>query len=60
MVLISTVRDQHGGIVVKFTHSALAAQDSQVRILDVDLHTADQAMLWRCPMYKVEEDWHRC
>ena len=31
---------------------------SRVRILGMDLlHSA--AMLWRCPTYKIEEDWHR-
>ena len=25
-----------------------------------DLHIAHQAMLWWCPTYKTEEDWHRC
>ena len=36
-----------GGIVVKFMHSALAAQGLLVRILGADLHTAHQAMLWQ-------------
>ena len=31
-----------------------------VQIQGADLHTTCQAMLWRCPTYKVEEDWHRC
>ena len=48
------------GIVVKFTRSALAARGSLIRILGADLHTAHQAMLWRCPTYNLEEDWHRC
>ena len=25
-----------------------------------DLHITHQAVLWRHPTYKVEEDWHRC
>ena len=43
-----------GSIVVKFTCSTSAAQDSQVRIPGVDLHTTHQAMLWWCPTYKIE------
>ena len=49
-----------GGIVVKFTCSALAAQGSRIQILGADLHSAYQAMLWQHPTYKIEEDWHRC
>ena len=49
------------GIVVKFSHSPLAAWGLQVQILGVDLHTAHQAMLWWHPTQKkIEEDWHRC
>ena len=48
---------QRGGIVVKFAHSASVTQGSRVRILGMDLDTAHQAMLWRCPTYKLEEDW---
>ena len=49
-----------GDIVVGFAHSTSVAQGLQVRILGTDLHTAHQAMLWWCPTYKIEEDWHRC
>ena len=38
-----------GGIVVKFTHSALAAQGSLVWTLGADTHTAHQAMLQQHP-----------
>ena len=34
-----------GGVVVKFTRSALVARGSPVPILGTDLHTAHQAML---------------
>ena len=51
---------QSGGIVVKFACSAAAAQGSRIWILGMDLHTTQQAMLWRQPKYKIEEDWHRC
>ena len=44
------------GIVVKFMHSALAAQGSWVQILGVDLSTTHQAMLWQRTTYKIEED----
>ena len=54
------MRGRPGGVVVKFTHSALAAQGSRVQILGMNLHAAHQAMLCRHPTYKVEEDWHRC
>ena len=46
------------GTVVKFVHSALVAQGSQVWIPGADPHTARQAMLWWHPTYKIE-DWHR-
>ena len=42
--------------MVKFTHSALAAQDSQVWILGMDPHTAHQAMLWQHLAYKIGGD----
>ena len=51
---------QPGAIAVKFACSALAARGSLVRILGADLRTAHQAMLWRRPTYKVEEDGHGC
>ena len=46
--------------MVKFVHSALVAQVSQVQILDKDLCTAHHAMLWQYPIDKIEEDCHRC
>ena len=46
--------------VVKFVYSASVAWGSQVQILGTDLHTTHQAMLWRHPTYKIEEDWHGC
>ena len=48
------------GIVVKFACSTLMAQSSWVQISGVDIHIAHQAMLWWCPIYKVEEGWHKC
>ena len=48
------------GVVVQFSCSASAARGSQVWIPGIDLHTTHQAMLWQCPSYKTEEDWHRC
>ena len=51
---------QPGGVVVKFVHSALAAQGSQAQTPGMDLHSAQEAMLWQHPTYKIEEDWHRC
>ena len=53
-------RGQPGGVVVDFACSASVAQGSRVPIPGADLHTAHQAMLWRHPTYKIEEDWHRC
>ena len=38
-------RGRPGGVVVKFGRSVVAAQDSPVQILGVDLHTTHQAML---------------
>ena len=52
--------DWPGGIVVKFSSSTLAAWGSQFPIPGTDLHNAHQAVLWQCPTYKLEEDWHRC
>ena len=57
---IKRIKGQAGGIVVKFVHSALVAKSSWVLIPGSDLYTTHQAMLWRCPTYKMEEDWHRC
>ena len=51
---------QPGGVVVKFVLSALAACSLRVQILGPDLHIAHQAMLWQDPIYKIEEDWHKC
>ena len=48
------------GLVVEFVHSTSTARGSRVWIMGMDLHTAHEAMLWRRPSYKVEEDWHRC
>ena len=47
---------QPGRVVVGLTRYTLAAQGSQVRIPGRDLHTTHQAMLWRHPAYKMEED----
>ena len=40
---------QPRGQVVKYTHSASAAQGSLVRILGADMAPAHQAMLWWHP-----------
>ena len=48
------------GTVVKSVHSALAAGGLQVWILGADLWTAQQAILWRHPTHKIEEDGHQC
>ena len=50
------MRGWPSGAVVKFTCSALAAQNSLVQIPGMDLPTNYQAMLWQRPTYKVEED----
>ena len=52
-------RGQPGGIVVKFTHFPSATWGSWVWIPNGDVHTTHQTMLWLCPTYKTEEDWHR-
>ena len=49
-----------GGIVDKLLLSASVGQGLQVWILDMDLYTTHQAMVWRHPAYKIEEDWQRC
>ena len=48
------------GVVVKLAHSASVAWGLQVQILGADLCTSHWAMLWQCPTYEIEEDWHRC
>ena len=48
------MRDQLGGVVVKFTCSTSAAQGLWVQILGMDLYTTYQAVLWRLPTYKIE------
>ena len=53
-------RGRPGGLVIKFTHTASVALGLQVLILGTDLHIAYRAMLWQHPIYKMEEDWHRC
>ena len=42
------LRGWPGGVVVKFTRSALVACGSQVQIPGADLHTTHQAVLWQC------------
>ena len=49
-----------GGAAVKFTHSALAAQGSPVRIPDVDTAPLGKPCCGRRPTYKLEEDGHGC
>ena len=46
---IARLGGRSGGVVVKFTCSTSAAQDSPVWVLGVDLHTAHQAMLLGSP-----------
>ena len=48
-------RGQPGGVVVKFMHSASAAQGLLVKIPGMDLHTSHQAKLWRHLTYRVED-----
>ena len=53
------VRDQPHGIVVKscalLQWPGVCGLGSQVQT-----YTTHQAMLWQQPIYKIEEDWHRC
>ena len=49
-----------GGVVVGFVYSTSAGWSSWLWIPGVDPHTTHQAMLWQCPTYKIEEDWHKC
>ena len=60
MQIETMMRGWPTGIVVKFMCSASVAQGSCVQILGADLHTTHQVMLWQHPIYKIEEDWHRC
>ena len=45
--------------MVKSASPTSAAWGLQVPILGIDIHTAHQAVLWQCPIYKIEKDWHR-
>ena len=47
------------GVVVGFTHSALAARGSRVRIPGADLVPLIKPCCGVIP-HKIEEDWHRC
>ena len=62
--IIHTQKTAHrgwpAGTVVKFAHSALAAQGSPVRIPGVDTAQLHKPCCGRCPTYKVEEDGHGC
>ena len=48
--------------IIKWSYEeyTVLAQGLQVQIRGVDLQTAHQAMLWRHPTNKIEEDWHGC
>ena len=52
MLKIEPPRGQPSGIVVKFTHSALAAQDLRAQILGADLHTAHKPRCGGIPYTK--------
>ena len=64
LIVLRIKIDKLGGwpsnVMVKFVHSALAAQGSRVQIPGRDVHTLHQAMLWWHPSYKIGEDCHRC
>ena len=51
---------QGAGPVVKFAHSASAAQGSPVRIPGADMTLLGKTCCDRRPTYKVEEDGHGC
>ena len=53
-------RGQPGVAAVKFTHSALAARGSLVRIPGADMTLLGMPCCGRHPTYKGEEDGHRC
>ena len=53
------MRGQPYGIVVNFGTLCFGGLGSWLWILGVDLQHLS-AMLRQQPMYKVEEDWHRC
>ena len=46
--------------MVRFAHSLLVARCSLVRILGVDMAPLGKPCCGRRPMYKLEEDGHRC
>ena len=53
-------RSQPSGLVVKFACSASATWGSWVQIPGAHLRADHQTVLWRHPICKIEEDWHRC
>ena len=48
-----------GSVVFGFVCSAAVARALWVWIPGTDLHTTHQAMLWRRPTCKIEEDWQQ-
>ena len=48
------------GVGVKFACSTLVVLGLRVQILGAEVHTTCQATLQWHPMYKLEEDGHRC
>ena len=55
-----SARGPPGAAVVKFAHSALAAQGSLVQIPGADMAWLCKPCCCRHPTYKVEEDGHGC
>ena len=47
-------------MVLWLSLQASVFRGSLVQILGKDLHPVHQAMMWQCPIYKIEEDGHSC
>ena len=54
------IRGRPGGAAVKHACSASAAQGSAVQIPGADMAPLGKPCCGRRPIYKVEEDGHRC
>ena len=48
------------GIVVKFSALCFGGLGLWVCFPGIGLHHLSAAVLWQHPIYKIQEDWHRC
>ena len=58
--LVLLGKSSGAGPVAQWLSAIVPALGSLVRILGADMAPLDRPCCDRCPMYKVEEDGHRC